>query len=131
MSLDGLQLVAGEIGVLHKGDHGNAADQLSVLIDGIHIGKVEVIDLPAGDMGHGLAGFQHIRQPCAGTQIPQHIALHRVKIAAQFFFQKGPVSAVAEYQTAVGVDDGDALIQCIKHAAGGFVEMQHKNPPWK
>ena len=125
--LHGLQLLPGLIGVLQEGDHGEAAGQDSVLIDGVEIDEIEVLDLLPGDVEDGRSRLQHIRKPRAGPQVPQPVALDLADIAPGLFVQKIPIGPVSKDDAALGVDDGDALPHGVEGGAGGGVEL-HRLP---
>ena len=127
MCFDGLQFIAGPIGIFHESNHRDATYQLFVLIDGIHIDEVEVRYLAARHMCSGFPGLQHFRQTGTGTQIAQHTAFHRVHGMAHFLAEKFAVGTVTKDEPPIGIDNGDTFIERIKNATGEFVQLQHTN----
>ena len=105
-------------GVLHKGDHRQAAQHGLAVVseDGVHVDEVHVLHLLAGLLEDGAARPEHLRQARTGPQIPEVVAGDIADIlAAALPVQKAPVGLVAEDNHAVRVNDQDALPHGIEY----------------
>lgn len=119
-----LQLSLKGIGILEKGDHGQAPHHFSVLENRVHVDKIDLILFlhPRG-VKDGFSGGEHLGQPGSRAQVPQVLTFNGTDADSRLFAQKIQVGLIAEYNAPLRVNDVNAFPHGIQHSAGILIQF--------